>query len=143
MNLISMIPFLDEEELNELMNKIISSGKDEYNGISIYVLLPFLTKNSLNELMEKIIKNEVNFNYQALLPFLEREEIEKMFFEAVTNKKDFVSYLPFLSEETYHEIALKYCHEEIELPIELVYPFMNESDIKMIFKYVLSKDNGQ
>ena len=115
MKYIYMLPFLDDEDLNELKDKILSG---EVKGVKLMMLYPFLSRESLDELVDTLIKenkakdlvralpfisnskvNEISDAVQAgtltgldehsLMPFLGKTKIKEMFQDFVIKAKDF------------------------------------------------------
>ena len=112
MNIKKMLPFLDDEDLEELASEILDSDENEFKGVTI---------------------NEV-------LPFLDDEIVDRMFFKAISNNKEYKKFLPFVSEEALHTLVVKYFNDEIEnIDIDEIYPFLDEDDIKYIFKKFMKK----
>ncbi len=113
MNIKIMLPFLDEDDLEQLANKILDSEGNEFKGVTIC----------------------------EVLPFLDDDVVDKMFFKAIlNNKKDYIKFLPFVSEEALHTLVVKYFNEEIKnIDIDVIYPFLNEDDIKYIFRKFMEK----
>ena len=112
MNIKIMLPFLDEDDLEELANKILDSEENEFKGVTIC----------------------------EVLPFLDDDVVDKMFFKAILNNKDYIKFLPFESEEALHTLVVKYFNGEIKnIDIDKIYPFLNEDDIKYIFRKFMEK----
>jgi len=75
-SLVVLFPFLDTEDLDELVDDLIKNGSTK----QIYHALPFLSKKSINTLYEKVKNGEIKgFREQALLPFLGKSAIKDMF----------------------------------------------------------------
>lgn len=112
MNIKIMLPFLDEDDLEELANKILDSEENEFKGVTI----------------------------GEVLPFLDDDVVDKMFFKAILNNKDYIKFLPFVSEKALHTLVVKYFNGEIKnIDIDKIYPFLNEDDIKYIFRKFMEK----
>ena len=115
MKYIHMLPFLEDEDLDELVEKILSG---EVKGIKLAMLYPFLSRESLEKLVDRFIKDnkvkelkhslpfiskaKVNEIYEAmqagtitglnehsLMPFLGKSKIKEMFNKLVKEAKDF------------------------------------------------------
>lgn len=112
MNIKKMLPFLDDEDLEELANRILDSDENEFKGVTI----------------------------SEVLPFLDDDVVDKMFFKAILNNKDYKKFLPFVSEEALHTLVVKYFNGEIEnIDVDEIYPFLDEDDIKYIFRKFMEK----
>ena len=77
MNLKSMIPFIDEEELHELCQKVSLSPIGEYQGVTM----------------------------SSLLPFVEEEDVDQMMLAALSQGKTIDSFYPFAGEKGLHDVA--------------------------------------
>ena len=134
-NLKKMIPFLDDEELELLVDKILESEEGIYKNVTIKDLLPFLDE----DLIEKAFKSDINKNKDVsfYFPFLDDEFYDDIVSRMLENKKiddKFYSYLPYLSEEILSKIVDSYLKDEIDLDINRVYPFLSDEDIRKIFR---------
>lgn len=134
-NLKRMIPFLDDEELELLVDKILESEEGIYKNVTIKDLLPFLDE----DLIEKAFRTDLNKNKDVsfYFPFLDDEFYDDIVSKMLENKKiddKFYSYLPYLSEEILSKIVDSYLKDEIDLDINRVYPFVSDEDIRKIFR---------
>lgn len=114
MKYVTLLPFMDREELTELAHKILNN---EVTGVNIATLYPFLDEDILGEIVDKMIElgqtkklasvlpfissKKVNDIYQAvkegklegfkeeyLLPFLDKKSIKAMFYDLVKKAND-------------------------------------------------------
>lgn len=134
-NLKRMIPFLDDEELELLVDKILESEEGIYKNVTIKDLLPFLDE----DLVEKAFKSDSNKNKDVsfYFPFLDDEFYDDIVSKMLENKKideKFYSYLPYLSEEILSKVVDSYLKDEIDLDINRVYPFLSDEDMRKIFR---------
>ena len=134
-NLKRMIPFLDDEELELLVDKILESEEGIYKDVTIKDLLPFLDE----DLIEKAFKSDLNKNKDVsfYFPFLDDEFYDDIVSRMLENKKiddKFYSYLPYLSEEILSKVVDSYLKDEVDLDINRVYPFLSDEDIRKIFR---------
>lgn len=110
MNIKTMIPFLDEEELEQLAEKIISSPTSEYQGITLSCLLPFLDDDYLDELLIKAYKKG----------------------------DDIASFLPFVSQKALHEIVVAFSNGERVIGLKKMLPFLENQDVELIAKTIMN-----
>ena len=134
-NLKRMIPFLDDEELELLVDKILENEEGIYKNVTIKDLLPFLDE----DLIEKAFKSDLNKNKDVsfYFPFLDDEFYDDIISRMLENKKiddKFYSYLPYLSEEILSKVVDSYLKDDIDLDINRVYPFLSDKDIRKIFR---------
>ncbi|MDD3126547.1 MAG: hypothetical protein WC479_06635 [Candidatus Izemoplasmatales bacterium] len=104
-NLTRMIPFLDKEELSLLVEKIKASETHEYEGIKLH----------------------------SIVPFLEEEEVNKLFLEEFDKGGSYVSLAPFVGDELWPEIAKKFTAGETTNNIVPLFPFMDEVTLKDLY----------
>jgi hypothetical protein len=138
MNIKKMLPFLEEEELDALAKKIIDSPDKNYKGITIQNILPFLEDETIDVLLKDAVsKNE---DYHQYLPFASDEVIDEMFLVAAKNGQPYSSFLPFVSDECLSKLIDEYIHGTFEIDIDKLYPFLEDDDIRKLFKHELNKD---
>jgi hypothetical protein len=116
MKLKLLLPFLEEEELQQLAEKIAASPDGEYEGIRAVELLPFLeeedvdrlllssyehgakltnfypfaSEKGLSALLDEVLKREdYAFDIRTLLPFLSEEDIQRMMNEILAKGHSF------------------------------------------------------
>ena len=113
--IISMLPFMDKEDLHELVNDILN-GSEENKDIPLQAIFPFLSEEDCNSLFLKSIEDP-NSNIKIC------------------------SLAPFVSEEALSSFVDKYIEGEYQdVNIDILYPFLKSSDIKKLFKYVVNKE---
>lgn len=73
-----LYPFLSKQKLNELVNQMIEQNDQE----SIKHALPFVSRETINLIREKIDEGKLeDFDESHLLPFMSPEEVKKMFYQ--------------------------------------------------------------
>lgn len=83
--LVHLYPFLDRSEIDELVDEIIKDGKPK----DLYSALPFMSRQKLNDVYEKIQSGELEgFKEQALLPFLGRDKIKELVNKVIKDNLD-------------------------------------------------------
>ena len=105
MNVYKYLPFMNDEDLEELADKILSN---EVTEVPLYKLYPFLSKHKLEEIVEQLIEK---------------------------NDHDHLKHaLPFISENTIHLIREKITEGKLEgFDESHLLPFMNPTEIKELF----------
>ncbi len=138
-NLKKILPFLDDEDLKVLVDKIKESDEEEYKGINIGSILPFLNNQLVYELFEDALAK--NKDLHVFYPFLEDEYhlkiVEEMLEKGLINQ-NFYSFLPFLNEESLSKIVDYYLAKKVDVDVNLLYPYLSERDIKRIFHSIIS-----
>lgn len=73
--LVHLYPFLDREDIDDLVDVVLKEGKSR----DLYSALPFISKKKLNEIYERIQAGELEgFKEEALLPFLGKDKIKEL-----------------------------------------------------------------
>lgn len=100
----SVLPFLDREDLNEVVDKVISG---EIKNIKFTSLFPFLNDETLNKVIDFLIQEKRTKELQRALPFMSKSKINELY-EAVESGEiegiKATSFLPFLSKTKLKEI---------------------------------------
>lgn len=112
MNLITMLPFLEDEQLEKLLEKIMQSSDGEWKGITLPVLLPLLSDSV----------------------------IERLMMEAAGRGEKVTVYAPFASSETLHKLTVEYVEGRIRVDMDSLYPFLVDEDIKLLFQKAMDEE---
>lgn len=114
--LVQILPFLDDEDLHEIAEDILSDPA-KYEGLNLSCVMPFLDEKDCDALFLKIALD--------------------------TDKKDehsLVSLAPFVSEECLSKLLDKFVSGELQdIDMDELYPFLSSKDVKRLFKYIVSK----
>lgn len=112
--LVQMLPFMDEDTIHELVEKIIK--EDGLGGIDIAVILPFLDEDDATALFKKAISG----GYPKLNPMM---------------------IAPFVDEDALSFVVDEYIAGNLsESQLDALYPFLNEDDLKRLFKHILNQN---
>lgn len=118
MKYIQMLPFLDKEDLDELVEKIISG---EVTTIKTVMLYPFLDKESIDKLVDHDIKDNNASDLASALPFISKEKINEIYEKindgTITGVKEEI-LMPFLGKNKIKEMFYKYMNESKDLDEE-------------------------
>ena len=100
----SLLPFMEEEELKEIANEIISG---ELKGVKLQTLFPFLGRDDLHEIVDKLIEKGETQALQSAIPFISKDKVLDIYNAAQDGKLpnfDASRCLPFLSSDKIKEI---------------------------------------
>ena len=75
MNVYKYLPFMDEEDLTELVEKI---KQKEVTEIPLYKVFPFLKKETLDDLVDYMIEEQDTKNLTKSLPFVSKDTLNKI-----------------------------------------------------------------
>lgn len=110
----NMLPFMDDDDIKELVEEMLNS-EDSMKNLDIESLLPFLDEDDADKLLLRCIRDG-------------------------KNKFKSASFAPFVSGKCLKEIVDLYINGEIQsLNINGLLPFLSSADVKRIFKYEMNK----
>lgn len=97
MNVYKYLPFMNDEDLEELADKILSN---EVTEVPLYKLYPFLSRHKLEEIVAQMIEKNEHEHLMHVLPFVSANTIQ-MIREKISEGKlegfDESHLLPFMS----------------------------------------------
>ena len=99
MNVYKYLPFMNDEDLEELATKILSGDIKE---VPLYKLYPFLSKSRLDQIVKEIIEKNDQDSLKHALPFVSKESltfIREKIKEGALDGFDETHLLPFLDPE--------------------------------------------
>ncbi|NMA06021.1 MAG: hypothetical protein GX931_06615 [Acholeplasmataceae bacterium] len=143
-------PVLDFKEFGDMIGdafKKVFNKDDSSNPNSktnkLLKILPFLDKEEKKEIVKEILSDSEYFEgikLVVIMPFLDEEDCDKIFMHQVKkDDKNLQSLLPFVSEGLLEELVNKYINGEIDMNMDMLYPFLKVEDIKKIFFYELKR----
>ena len=115
-NLIAALPFLSEEDIHKIVEEILQNS-EEYKDLNLVAVMPFLSKSDCDALFMKFVVENENENHKyiyGIAPFVSSECMSK--------------FVDGFIEGKYQNVN-----------INGLYPFMNNSDVKRVFDYIISK----
>lgn len=110
--LLKILPFLEEEELKQMVNSILEDN-EYFKDIKLAVIFPFLEEEDCDKLF--------------------RNELKK-------GSKQIQSLIPFVSETLLSEVVDDYLNGKVQIDMDIFYPFLKMEDIKKIFFNELKKE---
>ncbi len=114
--LVSLLPYLDEEELNEIADMIIDNHPD-MKGLKLATIFPFLSTAKCDEI------------FLAKMTSLSQSELS--------------SVVPFVSQKVLSNLVDEYIKGNVsKINMNAIYPFLSQDDIKRIFFYELKKETN-
>ena len=108
-----LLPFLKDEELFNLLNKVLSS--------------------------ENLIYQDVKL--RNILPFLDEEDLDQTFVSLLKEGREILEFLPFVSQQTLKNIVELYCLDRLDYKINInqFIPYIDEDSITMLYKKLTKK----
>lgn len=118
MRYVTMLPFLDKEDLRELAFKVINT---EVKGVKLVLLFPFLDRDTLEEIVDKLIEEKKGKDLRRALPFISKDAIGKIY-NAI--EKDEIKglrremLLPFLGQKQVKEMFEELLKQAADEPFD-------------------------
>jgi hypothetical protein len=112
MNAYKYLPFLDEEDISELVEKIKSG---EVTQVPLYKVFPFLSKEALEDLLDYLIEENDASNLTKALPFISKAGIAKIKAAIEDGRlKDFddARLLPFMDSASIKDLFYQKLNKE-------------------------------
>jgi hypothetical protein len=144
MELIKMIPFLEEEELKELAQKISESPDGVFEGVCAADILPFLDDEDVGAMM--IAASEKGERIAEFLPFVDEDSFTPLINAFAEGKpiKELEEALPFMEEEQVDALAdvvIKNGGSYNGITLEQLMPFISdERQDKAFLEYARAND---
>ena len=110
--LIKILPFMDEEDIHEIVDKILSDDPD-FKDVDVV----------------------------AIMPFLEDEDCDKIFIKKIQEDDEIaLELVNFVSEECLSLLVDAYIEGKYpNLNVDKLYPFLDGDDVKKLFYFELRK----
>lgn len=143
MKIKTMLPFLGNSDLDELVDCLIEGSVD----VPIKTVLPFLSNTQCEKLYKAVSDNPQNYNVklEEFFPFVSGVVMDNSFMQKISDGKLDTSLLPFVSEECLNKLVDDYCNGtlSVELNINALYPFLSDKAISRLFKAYLQNAKKQ
>lgn len=111
-----ILPYLDEEELHTLVEKILDND-EEFKDISLKEVLPFLSEEDCDKLFVKSLMEE-------------------------NGKIKSQQIIPYVSVRCLDKVVDMYVNGEIKINnVNMLYPFLSKKSIKKLFDFIISSKN--
>ena len=139
-NIEKILPYLDEDSLHELVVSFINGESD----VDMKKVLVYLEEEDISLLIKKLAEcdgQEFNgLTVNDLLPYAEEEAVDVLFMKGVRAGVIDKQLMSYVSDDCWHELVKEYCKDENStLNIDEVFPFLDEDDIRLIFKTYLKR----
>lgn len=116
-----VVPFLDEENLDQLIENSDLSDLDGLDEIA-----PFLSKSALDHIITRCIESGNLDNIEELAPFLDKETLNRVVDTIIGRNLnvDMGALYPFLGEETLHILAKRMMENQDLEALKEIAPFV-------------------
>lgn len=134
--LAGIAPFLDEDILDKM---VMRSGANDWEGV--IALAPFLGEETLDTLAMRCISNTDSHKLTELAPFLSDETLSKIAVSLEPDSDVLTELAPFLSDETLDRIVEMRLEKGDTKDIDSLYPFLSRDTMRKILRYILDSGN--
>lgn len=113
--------------------------------MNIYKMLPFLDREEIDKLVEKASDEELSvIPLKAILPFASSKTIDRLVLEEFKKNGTIKgSYCAFASSKALHEIVTYHIENDYGTLPNTILPFLDSADVKILFDYSLEKGDFQ
>lgn len=137
MNIKAMIPFLEDDELEALCQKIEASPDGEYEGVTVKSLLPFLDEDVVDKML--ISEFKAGRSVKSFYPFASDDGLTAFVdFLAAGDYPhfDYVGLCPFLEDEALDkvgEILTRYANADTFEGYLKIVPYLDDDKVDALF----------
>ncbi|MCH3909613.1 MAG: hypothetical protein LKF75_04290 [Bacilli bacterium] len=136
MDVKSMIPFLDDDELFSLANKIIDSEDGTYGDVDLKQIIPFIDDDDLPKLLAKAYNKGMDVT--LFYPFMDEDDLTgfmKIVLDSGRKDFNFRPLLPFLDEDGLDYIGeyLKNGGDLQGMSLKDIFPFLEDDAVDALF----------
>lgn len=114
MKLLHLLPFMDQEDLTELLEKI---KKGEVKGVKFVQIYPFLRGKEVDEIVDKLVEDNDHKQIYSALPFMTRKRLDQLHDEVTSGKLEGFkeqALLPFLGRDKIKELVDQVINEKVK-----------------------------
>lgn len=110
--LVKILPFMDEEDIHEIVQKIIENDK-KFKDVDLVAIMPFVSKEDADTLFLNKLNNDDSIS---------------------------IELVHFVSSECLSKLVDAYIEGKYEnLDVDALYPFLDKEDVKKLFYFELNK----
>ncbi|MBQ3375526.1 MAG: hypothetical protein IJG49_03855 [Erysipelotrichaceae bacterium] len=128
-----MLPFMDEDDVDDIAVDLYRQGG------KIHDILPFVSEEGAGKLARIVVELEENPDIVAIMPFMDDDDIDEVFCYLARMEKTSEAMYPFVSDDGWHKVLKGYLNGEYEFDFDGAYPFMDDDDIRELFRYEMKK----
>lgn len=125
--LAGIAPFLDEDILDKM---VMSSGANDWEGV--IALAPFLGDDTLDALAERCLSSRDSDKLTELAPFLDDDTLSKIAMSMEPDSKSLMELAPFLDEETLDCLVVKQLEKGSTKGLTELAPYLGDDTLAKI-----------
>lgn len=135
MELADIAPFLDEDKLDEL---VMASSADDWDGV--IALAPFLGDKTLNTLASRCLSTADSHGLLSLAPFLSEKTLSQIALTVGPDSDTLAGLAPFLDTDTLDKLVEKQLEKGNAKDLATLYPFLGRKTMRKVLRHIL--DSG-
>lgn len=135
MELADIAPFLDEDKLDQL---VMGSGADDWDGV--IALAPFLGDKTLEALASRCLSRADSHSLLSLAPFLSEKTLSQIALTVEPGSDTLTGLAPFLDEDTLDKLVEQQLGKGNAKDLAALYPFLSQKTMRKILRHIL--DSG-
>ena len=118
MKLMTLLPFMDQEDIQELVQKIKNK---EVKGVRYIHLFPFLDREEVDQLVDSLVEDNNAKELYGALPFMSQERLNRLYDEVKEGKVEGFkehALLPFLGKAKIKDLVNDVVNNSVEEALE-------------------------
>ena len=131
--LADMLPFMDEDDVDDIAVDFYRQTHDSE------AIMPFLSEEGAGKLARTVVELEENPDVASMMPFMDDDDIDDVFCYLARMEKTSEAMYPFVSDDGWHKVLEGYLNGEYDFDFDGAYPFMDDDDIRELFRYEMKK----
>ena len=137
MKIANMLPFLDDEGMQQIVDGIVDGTITD---VSVTSLLPFANEQQVGQLYKfSLAHPEKNISPSSFLPFLGDVFVDDEFLKELDEGRIAKALIPFVSDKALHRAVEAYVQNpDMEIDLDCLYPFLDDKDVTLLLKTYLS-----
>ena len=131
-----MLPFLDEDDIADFPDEMFEDPNLRR------AILPFCDEETAARIC-RIAMESGEDDLSGYMPFMDEDDVDDLFVEMALNGINDHRCYPFVSEEGFGRVLDLYLKGEIDFDFDDAYPFMDDDDIRRLFRNEIRKRKEQ
>lgn len=133
--LAGIAPFLDEDILGEM---VMHSGANDWEGV--LALAPYLGEKTLDTLATRCLSNADSHRLAELAPFLNEKTLSRIAMSLDVDRQTLIDLAPFLDEKNLDRLVEKRLESGSITGLSELYPYLSRSTMRKVLRFIL--DSG-
>ena len=135
--LVEVLPFMDDDDVDKLFVAMAERG------MTVDAMYPFVSEDGFHEVVKGYLEGRFDFDFSHAFPFMDDDDIDDLFVAFAQRGVADRSMYPFVSEDGFHRVLKDYLAGRYDFNFDEAYPFMDEDDIRKLFRNEIRKHRGE